>query len=270
MTREVFTRPATLVGHRGLGAGVVDGHLENTLSSYRAAFETGLDWLEVDVQRTADDQVVIAHDALLPDGRFLAQTSLRDAVESGLMTVEDLLETLPDSVGLVFDLKSSFYDAGRSAATTTAALLAQACQRSLRSRQALVLSFDPAALRQVRDTLPSMAIGLLTWKHFPVGHAVAAAAHLDVDVLAMHAGSLWPSTAHPSAGVPDLDLIVDQVHASNRQLLVWCPSERRARALARAGVDAMVVDEVPRQVNALRRVVERTRPSRPAASCQNR
>lgn len=269
MTREVFSRPATLVGHRGLGAGVVDGHRENTLSSYLGAVEAGLDWLEVDVQRTADNHVVIAHDALLPDGRFLAQAHLRDAVESGLMTVEDLLETLPDSVGLAFDLKSSFYDAGRSAATTTAALLAQACQRSLRSRRALMLSFDPAALRQVRDALPSMAIGLLTWKHFPVGHAVAAAAHLDVDVLATHAGSLWPSTAHPSAGVPVLDLIVDQVHASNRQLLVWCPSERRARALARAGVDAMVVDEVPRQVNALRRITERA--SKPAAeSCQNR
>ena len=270
MTKEVFSRPATLVGHRGLGAGVVDGHLENTMSSYRAAFEAGLDWLEVDVQRTADDHVVIAHDALLPDGRFLARAKVQDAVAAGLMTVEDLLEALPDSVSLAFDLKSSFYDAGRSVTGTTAALLAQVCQRGLGSRQALVLSFDPAALRQVRDTLPSMALGLLTWKHFPVGHAVAAAAHLDVDVLAMHAGSLWPSPSHPSAGVPDLDSIVDQVHTSNRQLLVWCPSQRRARALARAGVDAMVVDEVPRQVAALRGLAGPTRSSGAPESWQNR
>jgi len=44
------------------------------------------------------------------------------------------------------------------------------------------------------------------------------------------------------------------VHESGRELMVWCPSAPRARRLAVAGVDALVVDDVPRQVRELDQV----------------
>jgi glycerophosphoryl diester phosphodiesterase len=243
----VFTEQPTLVGHRGMGAGVVDGYRENTVESFLAALACGIDWVEADVRRTSDDGLFVCHDAALPDGLFLSDIPSAAARELGIVGLEDLLEALPPSAGVVFDVKSSLADAGRSSAATTATLLARTCARVLGDRPALAQSFDPAALLHMRQALPGLALGLLTWDRFPVGFAVAAAAHLDVQVLAVHVGSLVPG-ALTGFTVPPMETILTAVHEAQRQLMVWCPSPRRARALQAAGVDAMVVDDLPRHV----------------------
>jgi len=47
-----------IIGHRGAA-----GHEpENTLRSFRKAIEIGVDWIELDVRRTADGQLVVIHD----------------------------------------------------------------------------------------------------------------------------------------------------------------------------------------------------------------
>lgn len=52
------------VGHRGASAHAPD----NTLAGLRKAAELGADMVEIDLQRTADGHVVLAHDAWLRDG----------------------------------------------------------------------------------------------------------------------------------------------------------------------------------------------------------
>lgn len=241
----------TLVGHRGMGAGVVRGHQQNTVGSFLAAVASGVDWVEVDVRRTGDDELFVRHDAALPDGTFLTSLTGKQARRFGLLGVEDLLEVLPPRVGVVFDVKSSMDDGARPVVRTTGTLLARACDHMLRGRPALAQSFDPAALSHMRQALPTLALGLLTWLRFPVGLAVAAAAHLDVQVLAVHAGSLRPGVATGPHDVPAPVDVVRSVHEVDRQLLVWCPSPRTARELRAAGVDAMVVDDPPRHVRPL-------------------
>jgi glycerophosphoryl diester phosphodiesterase len=129
--------------------------------------------------------------------------------------------------------------------------LARIGRRHLDERPVFASSFDPAALLHMRAESPSMPLGLTTWLRFPIGHAVAAAAHLDVQVLAVHAGSLWPNAATASVDIPSLQEVVESVHRSNRQLLVWGPTVDQSRHLAAASVDAMVVDDVPGQVACL-------------------
>lgn len=249
----VFAEAATLVGHRGLGMGMVDGHRGNTLGSFLAAVEAGVDWVEVDVRRSADDALFVLHDEAFKDGTFLATMPADEALRRGALPLTRLLEALPSGVGLVFDVKSSVHDAERSADLTTAALLAEVCKRMLGARPAVAQSFDPAALAHLRERVPSLALGLLTWVRFPVGLAVAAAAHLDVQTLAVHAGSLNRGLKSGPLDVPDLPELVASVHASQRELVVWCPPVRRVRALVSAGVDAMVVDDVSRHLAELAR-----------------
>ncbi|HJR37552.1 MAG TPA: glycerophosphodiester phosphodiesterase [Nocardioidaceae bacterium] len=254
MAWPVFTETPTIVGHRGMGKGLVDGFRGNTIDSFLAALEAGATWVEVDVQRTADDELVVSHNPDLPDGTLLAEVTAEQAARQGPVLVTQLLDALPSDAGVVFDVKSSLPDASRLGSSTTAALLAQKCRRVLGDRPALACSFDPAALSHMRVEMPSLALGLLTWFRFPIAHAVAAAAHLDVQVLAAHAGSLWANASSGWPGMPTPERLIDQVHGTQRQLLVWCPSTRRARMLARAGVDAMVVDDVPKHVEAAARV----------------
>ena len=251
MTPEIFRGSATLIGHRGLGKGLVDGRVENTLPSFLAALGAGIDWVEVDVRRTADDQLFVAHDAALADGHFLSEITGRQASRFGVLRVQELLEALPPEAGVVFDVKSSLDDASRSAVSTTGAVLGRIGSVYLGSRPTVAMSFDPAALRHIREQLPTMPLGLLTWLRFPVEQAVAAAAHLDVQLLAIHAGSLWPNSTTGPADLPPLAQVVTRVHQSNRQLVAWCPTEDQARALVTAEVDALVVDDVPHYVEAL-------------------
>lgn len=250
MTWRVFDDQPTLIGHRGMGKGLVGAHRENTVESFRAAAEAGLDWVELDVQRTTDNDLIVTHDPVLPDGRYIAEMTSGQAAQQGLVRLDDLLEELPPTLGVVFDVKSGLHDASQSSDSTTASLLARSCERNLGARPALALSFDPGALRHMREAAPDLALGLLTWKQFPIGHAVAAAAHLDVQVLAVHTSSLW---REPSAGTtaPSIESIVERVHASQRQVLVWCPNLREALDFAAADVDALVVDDVPLHVQAL-------------------
>lgn len=250
----VFPEVGTLVGHRGLGKGMVDGHRGNSLGSFLAAVEAGVGWVEVDVRRSADDVLFVVHDESFPDGAFLTAVPSHEAVARGALPLDRLLEGLPAEVGVVFDVKSSLRDARRSANLTTAGLLGDLCDRQLGSRPAVAQSFDPAALQHLRERVPGLALGLLTWIRFPVGLAVAAAAHLDVQTLAVHAGSLNPGQETGLLDIPSLPDLVESVHASRRELVVWCPPVRRVRALAAAGVDAMVVDDVARHVREMARV----------------
>src|SRR5690349_21173163 len=88
----------TLLGHRGLGKGTVDGHAENTVASMLGALDAGADGLEVDVARTADGALLVSHDPVLPDGRFLVDVGAADAMSAGLVLLADLLDALPAGV----------------------------------------------------------------------------------------------------------------------------------------------------------------------------
>ena len=57
----IFETKPTIVGHRGFGAGERAGYRENTLESYLAAVAHGLSWIELDVRRSLDGQLVIWH-----------------------------------------------------------------------------------------------------------------------------------------------------------------------------------------------------------------
>ena len=249
------TCPPTLIGHRGLGRGVVDGHEQNTLGSFLAALRSGVSWVEVDVRRTRDDVLVVAHDAAYADGTFLADLTAAQVRSRGTLLLADLLEALPGGAGVSLDLKSCMEDAARRSERTTAALLAPVARRAARRRPLWVTSFDPSALLLVRALAPEVPLGLLTWYAFPSEHAVAAAAHLDVQVLALQIGSLRPEVApQPMPRPPARPLwrVLDLLHTSGRQLAVWCPGATHARQLAQAGVDALVVDDVPGTTRALR------------------
>jgi glycerophosphoryl diester phosphodiesterase len=51
---------------------------ENTIDAFRLAVQVGAQGVELDARRSADDVVVVHHDARLADGRVIADTPWRD------------------------------------------------------------------------------------------------------------------------------------------------------------------------------------------------
>lgn len=236
MSGRVFSGVPVLCGHRGSGRGAG----ENTLASFRAAVAAGLPWVEVDARLTADDDLVACHEPILPDGRFVSELP---AAETGLLRIADLLEDLPASIGVDVDLKSSLEDAARPRERTTAALAADtlAGQR----RPLLVSSFDPAALLIVRERAPALPLGLLTWIRFPLRKAIPAAAHLGVQVIAPHVESFGLRQASPHPGERAIAEAVAVAHGAGLQVMAWCPLPAERDVLLDAGVDCLVIDDVP-------------------------
>jgi glycerophosphoryl diester phosphodiesterase len=222
----VFGDSPVLCGHRGSGR----GHGENTLPSFRAAVAAGLRWVEVDARRTADDVLVARHDPDTEDRRVIADVA---ADELDLMRIAELLADLPAEIAVNVDVKTSLDDALRPRERTTAALVADLLRAA--ERQILVTSFDPAALLIVRERAPDLPLGLLTWTRFPLHKAVAAAAHLGVEVV----------TANVESFDSGAERAVQVAHEAGLQVGAWCPDAERRDALAAIGVDCLVIDLAP-------------------------
>lgn len=245
MTRGFFTGRPSLVGHRGLGSGVVDGHRENSVASALAALAVGVDVVEVDVTRTADGSLVAHHNPSLPDGRFLVDLPRAEVEAAGVTGLDTLLDALPDGLPVDLDLKSVLEDATEPVPRRTVTLLREVLTAEVRRRPVAVTSFDASALLALRAAEPAAAYGLITWLDFPMRHAVAAAAGLELDLVALHHGSFGPNRIESGPVHRPARASVAIAHEAGLQVLAWCPQPGHAADLVAAGVDALCLNDVP-------------------------
>jgi glycerophosphoryl diester phosphodiesterase len=231
----IFDGKPSVVGHRGFGAGEPDGYRENSLESVLAAARSGLGWVELDVQRSADAKLVVRHDPVTPAGQPVVSRTAAELAAIGILTLDEVLAELPATVGVDLDVKTIVQDAIDPPGQRTPVLLADALRRHRKTRALLITSFDPSVLTYLTEQQGrrELALGLLTGPGFPVQHGIPAAANLGLDALCPHAGSL----AEPQA--------IDIAHRAGLEVLAWVPSPAEAVALAQAGADAVCADDVP-------------------------
>lgn len=241
-----FATVPTIIAHRGFGRGTVAGLLENTLPAFREALRHGVDWLEVDVRRSLDDRLFVLHHPSVEDGSFLSDLTAEQVRRLGVLALDDLLEELPAGIGVVFDVKTALEDALRPAERTTAGLLLPILERERdRQRRMLVTSFDPSVLVLVGERAPGIPRGLLSWLSFPLRKAIPAAVHLGLDVVSVHWKSFAANATDPAPHHREAAHSVDVAHRAGLQVVAWSPAVEAGARLLAAGVDALIVDDVP-------------------------
>jgi len=238
---KIFTgdRPV-LVGHRGMGTGVVGGYAENTLASYAAAIDAGLTWVEVDVRRSSDDALVVRHNATTPDGRFVIDQT---AAESGLPTLREALDSLPSGIGVDIDVKTEFEDATDPDHRLTGTLLAPVLAEEIQRRPLLLKSFDPAVVLRLREAVPGLRTAMLGWIRYPLAMAVASAAGLGMDALCLDTRSFGLENGTEQPGRRPAGYAIDMAHRAGLEVMVWCPEPEEAVWFAQAGADALVIND---------------------------
>ena len=240
-------RARPVLGHRGAAAYAP----ENTLEGFRRALELGADALELDVQLTADDVVVVLHDPTVDrttDGTgdvgtlTSAQVSRLDAgarwTRDGgqtfpwrgrgarIPTLDALVEECP-GVPLMIDAKSE----------RVAIPLARVLARHRAERQAVVGSFHPRHLRPFAGP---------AWSRLATrGQGIALLLRAMLGLTASdtpYAALAFPCTAGP---VPlPIALLARAAHRHGRPLHLWTVNdEQLARALWRSGVNGLVGDD---------------------------
>lgn len=235
-----------VVAHRGASAQAP----ENTMEAFRLGVEAGADAIELDVHLTADGQLAVIHDDSLDrttdrTGRVaeLTMDEIREADagasfvrpdDAGLPyageglrvpTLPEVLEWLPDGIGLVVEIKA------RAAADAVVdALRGQPVREG--SRLA-VISFDEATIERVRELDPGIRTGYLLVPTQPIEPALTwATEHGHVGVFP------WEG----DLGMDPLPLM-SQAHAYGREIGCYVVNDpQRMQHLAACGLWGFVTD----------------------------
>lgn len=254
----VFSAPE-VIGHRGAGRGTASGYRENSAESYLAAVGAGAHWVEIDVRRTADDALVIHHDEALPDGRPIADLPVEACREAGLLRLDEAFAAIPLCAGVDVDVKSVMEDAVDPPERRTTALLLPALRREAERRRAaagrervFVCSFDPAVLLAVHEGAPEIPLAWMPFVRNPLDQAVAGAAGLGCALVAIDARSFGLMGEPARPGRREVAYTVGVAHRAGLEIVTWCPDPVDAARFADAGVDAVVADDVPGVVAALK------------------
>ncbi len=215
-----------IIAHRGLHRFAP----ENTIASFKAAFQAGADMAEIDVQLTRDFVPVIVHDKKFRDrrGKFheirrLDFSELR-RLQAHIPTLGEVVKKILPTLALNIELKTE---------TGSEARLAYVISKSIPlcfDSKIIYSSFSKTSLIQLKRIRKSARLGLL----FKAG---------ATNNLRWAKGNRFYSV-HPKVTICKKQL-VESAHEAGLHVVVWTVNSiKKADQLLNCGVDGMITDRV--------------------------
>jgi glycerophosphoryl diester phosphodiesterase len=222
----------TVAAHRG-AAGKAP---ENTLAAVRAAIEDGADWVEIDVQETADGEAVVVHDS---DFMKVAGVNLKvwNATLTQLQTIDvgswfaaefsgervpTLLEVLEEARGkcrVLIELKYYGHD------QQLERRVVDIVEKAQMAEDIAVMSLKYDGIQKIRALRGGWTVGLLSAK------ALGNLTKLDADFLAVNMGMAKPQ-------------FLRRAHSAGKQVFVWTVNDAVSMSrMMSLGVDGIITDE---------------------------
>lgn len=240
--------PPLLYAHRG-----ASGHYpENTMEAFRGALRQRADGIELDVQLSLDEEVMVIHDHRLErttDGQGLVQSRTRDELlqlragiyadpryrDARIPTLEEVLQTFaPTSLRFNIELKN-FLIPQPGLEEQVVALI----RKYRLVRRTVISSFNFDSLLRVKELNPRQPTGLLYVG--PLRRPWEVAAQYEADQLHVPNEELTPA-------------LVKQAKRNGFSILVWTvDAPQRIRACSRMGVDGIITNYPLRARKALLR-----------------
>ncbi len=223
-------RPTRVTGHRA-GSKAAP---ENSLAALRLSIAAGADYVEIDVQQTADGHVVLLHDRDLRrvtgDPRQLHDLNLADLKdlrlrdERGLSdekipTLAEFIAACDDRIRLNIELK----DVGRSPRLALAVL--DVLRDRAFAQRAIVSCFEMSPLREIKHSEPHLPIGII------LSATQGDVARLPVDFLSLHQRLVRAD-------------LVRRAHQRGKEVHAWTVNEREsALRLLDLGCDNLITSD---------------------------
>jgi glycerophosphoryl diester phosphodiesterase len=221
------TRQFPLVlGHRG----VRGARPENTLEAFALAFESGLDGIECDVQRSRDGQLVLFHDFTLHDKQLTKLTYIHlKSIDSKIPKLQELFELAKAYPGTLLNVELKIETLRSDGLERDTLALIK--QWGLADR-VLISSFNPLSLLRVRLIDPNVRMGLLYSDDMPwwmqKGHL---------------AGWLHVDAIHPHYSRVD-EKLIKSAKVRNLMVNTWTVNDpMRISSLCSLGVTAIIGDD---------------------------
>ena len=229
--------PWLRIAHRG-ASGTAPEH---TRAAFVRALDIGVDMIELDVQLTRDEQLVILHDHELErttNGRGLVRDQTLAEIKSldagswfGPEFAGETVLTLSEVLGLVGTAARLNVEVKASCADCAVLVprLIHTLDRCQAIESTIISCFEPEALSVVREHSDRARLGLL-WQNADFDEAWRWAAGLDA--VSIH--PLWVLISSD---------VVHAAHTRALKVLTWTVNEIAAvKALVRQGVDGIMSD----------------------------
>ncbi len=221
-----------IMAHRGSSKAAP----ENTMAAIRQAIKDGADWVEIDVQETADGEVVVFHDS---DFMKLAGVNLKiwDATTSDLQdidigswfasqfsdqrvpTLADVLDECKGKIKINIELK--YYGHDKQLEQRVAELVDS---REMAS-QVLAMSLKKDGVKKMKAIRPDWKVGLL------MSVAAGNLKTLEADFLAVNAGFATRR-------------LIRDAHANGKEIYVWTVNDAASMSvMISRGVDGLLTDK---------------------------
>ncbi len=233
---------AEVIGHRGAAA----LRPENTMAAVLQAIEDGADWVEIDVQETADDVVIVAHDS---DFMKLAgvPTKVWDVTMDEIAeidigswfdpkyaderapTLRDVLAAAKGKAKVIIELK--YYGHDVDLENRVAALVEEFDMQD----DIATMSLKYPAVQKMKKLRPNWRAGVLA------ATAIGDLSGLEGEFVAVNAAMATPG-------------LVRSVQAAGKDIYVWTVNDPlQMSAMASMGVDGLITDR-PGMANEVLRV----------------
>ncbi|MEM1236540.1 MAG: glycerophosphodiester phosphodiesterase family protein [Pseudomonadota bacterium] len=221
-----------IIAHRG-ASGMAP---ENTMAAIDAAVAAGADWVEIDVQETADGEIVVMHDS---DFMKLSGNPLKiwDATTDGLNEIDigswfdpsfsdervptllEALEAVRDRSKLLIELKYYGHDEALEQRTI------DIVEAAGMTDQVATMSLKYPAVEKMQSLRPGWDAGVLA------ATAVGDLTALNADFVAVNGGL---ATAR----------LIRNIQQENKKLYVWTINDPfEMSAMISLGVDGLITDE---------------------------
>ncbi|MFC9600838.1 glycerophosphodiester phosphodiesterase [Peribacillus butanolivorans] len=234
-------RKMETVAHRG-----ASGYApENTIAAFDKALEMKVDYIEIDVQRSKDGELVVMHDnkvdrttngtGYIKDLTFEQLRSLDAGSWKGeqftgekIATFGEVLDRYHGKIGILIELKSPELYPGIEESVAQ-----ELIERNLdhpQNEKIIIQSFNFESMKKIDALLPNVPIGVLT----------TSKAHTTEQALEDFA--TYADYFNPIYGIVTEDL-VNQVHSHGMKISTWTVrSHESAEFLFSMNVDAIITD----------------------------
>ncbi|MDF1508843.1 glycerophosphodiester phosphodiesterase family protein [Robertmurraya sp. DFI.2.37] len=229
------------VAHRG-----ASGYApENTIAAFDLAVDMKADYIEIDVQRSKDGELVLIHDTTVNrttngTGRVgeLTLEQLRK-LDAGswfgsefagelIPTFDEILDRYRGKIGILVELKAPELYPGIEEQVAEA--LKKRNMDKPKNNKIIIQSFNFESVKKVNELLPRIPIGVLTSNR------------ADTTVEALQEFSTYADWFNPSYGIVTKEM-VEQVHALGMKIGSWTVrTPEAADFLFEMGVDAIITD----------------------------
>ncbi len=222
-----------IIGHRGAS----QAYQENTIAAFVGAREQGAAGIELDIRRSADDVLIVHHDAHLPDGRMVREVQTDDLPE-WVPTLAEALEAATD-LWVNIEVKNHPTDPDFDAEHGISVAVAGLVAAFEMTDRVLVSSFDMDSIQRIRETDPTIPIGWLVWGQTDPMQLIARAA-------ARGCSSINAANVVVDAG------FVRRANEAGLEVFVWTVDDAdRIRELASFGVDGIITNTPDLAIEAL-------------------